>query len=821
MNIYIEPERSQWEALTRRVRREDAVLEERVGGILRRIREGGDAALREVIGSIEGWVPASLQVGEEAFREAEAAVPEALKSAIREAYDRIRTFHEMEIPSDSFWDDGAGIVCRRRFLPIRRVGLYIPGGTAPLFSTVLMLGIPAGIAGCPERILCTPPGKDGRIAPALLYAARLCGIDTVYQIGGAQAIAAMAYGTASIPKVDKVFGPGNRYVLQAKQQVAREGMAIDMPAGPPEVMVLADETADIRFIAADLLSQAEHGPDSQVLLVCPDRSMAEAVLSEVGRQKALFPREGIVDAALSESRIIVLADLADRIDFANTYAPEHLILSVRDPEAVAEHVTAAGSVFLGAYSPESAGDYASGTNHTLPTVGLATAWSGLGVEQFMHAITYQSVSCEGLSRIGGAIVEMARAEGLDAHANAVRVRLAASRTSCRDEVGDTEPEGLLDDRFAVESEERKGEGPERSEGGSGTSTLSQKPAPRHLVRENIRDLEPYSTARDEYQGELGILLDANENPFQREGLNRYPAHVLRRQILERIAALKGVSPDRVFLGNGSDESIDLCYRVFCRPGIDNALMIAPSYGMYRVCADTNDIEARPVQLNPDFSLPVERLLAAADEHSKLLFLCSPNNPTANAFPESDIRQLLERFGGMVVLDEAYVDFSEKGSLVPLLDEYPNLIILQTLSKAWGLAGLRIGITLTAPWIITLFDRVRYPYNIGTDTLAMAARFLDPERAKKEIAMIREERDRLAARLKEFPFIGKVFPSDANFLLIQTPDPKGLYTHLLSDGIIVRDRSTTRGCGPALRLTVGTPEENEKIIQSLTAYGRNQ
>ena len=450
MNIFIEPERSEWEALARRVHREDAVLEERVDGILRRIREGGDSALEEVIRSIEGWVPSPLLVTEEEFAEAEAAVPESLKAAIREAYARIRAFHATQVPSDSVWDDGRGIVCRRRFLPVRRVGLYIPGGSAPLFSTVLMLGIPAAIAGCPERVLCTPPGKDGKIAPALLFAARLCGIGTVCKIGGAQAIAAMAYGTATVPKVDKVFGPGNRYVLQAKQQVAREGTAIDMPAGPSEVMVLADASADVRFIAADLLSQAEHGPDSQVLLVCPDRAMAEKALSEVERRKALLPRESIVDGALSESRIIVLSDPDDRIDFANFYAPEHLILSVEDPESVSERVTAAGSVFLGAYSPESAGDYASGTNHTLPTLGLATAWSGLGVEQFMHAITYQSLTREGLSRIGGTIVEMARAEGLDAHAEAVLVRLDGMPADCRGEVGDPEPSPLRSDPSQAE-----------------------------------------------------------------------------------------------------------------------------------------------------------------------------------------------------------------------------------------------------------------------------------------------------------------------------------------------------------------------------------
>ena len=820
MNIYIEPKRSEWTALVRRVSREDTAVEERVREILGLIRDGGDPALAEIILSVEGVLPASLTVSEAEFREAESAVPDALKDAIRTAYDRIRTFHESELPKETVWDDGAGIVCRRRFLPIRRVGLYIPGGTAPLFSTVLMLGIPAAIAGCPERVLCTPPGKDGKIAPALLYAARLCGIGTVYKIGGAQAVAAMAYGTGSIGKVDKVFGPGNRYVLGAKQQIAREGIAIDMPAGPSEVMVLSDGEADPRFIAADLLSQAEHGPDSQVFLVCPDQGLAERVLAEVERQKALLPREGIVDSALSESRIIVLADPEDRIDFANLYAPEHLILSVRNPEELAERITAAGSVFLGAYTPESAGDYASGTNHTLPTLGLATAWSGLGVEQFMHAITYQSITQDGLSRIGGTIIEMARAEGLDAHAEAVRIRLDEAEGRLGEGVSDSEPMATLG-HVRGRGPGSAWEGSERSGDGSGADTPSPEAASLSLVRENIRNLEPYSTARDEYQGELGILLDANENPFGKDGMNRYPARTLRSSLLRQIASLKGVPAERVFLGNGSDESIDLCYRVFCRPGVDNALMIAPSYGMYRVAADTNDVEARQIQLNPDFSLPVERILAAADENSKILFICSPNNPTANAVPEADIRQLLDRFSGMVILDEAYADFSEKGSLISLLEEYQNLIVLQTLSKAWGLAGLRIGITLAAPWIITLFDRVRYPYNIGTDTLALALQRMDPQRTREEIDRIRSERKRLAGRLREFPFITEIFPSDANFLLIRTPDPKGLYAHLLSDGIIVRDRSATRGCGPALRLTVGTPEENEKIIQSLTAYGRNQ
>ena len=423
MRIYVEPDRMQWPSLTRRVSRDDAMLDWRVTEILKSVREGGDMALDQVIRFVEGFVPENLKVTKEEFDLAEDQVPEDLKEAIRVAAQRIKAFHEKERPTDSEWDDGNGVICRRKFLPLRRIGLYVPGGTAPLFSTVLMMGVPSSVAGCPERIICTPAAKDGSVAPAILFAAKICGITEVYKIGGAQAIATMAYGTETIRKVDKIFGPGNRYVLKAKQLVCREGVAIDMPAGPSEVMVVADSTAKVPFIVADLLSQAEHGPDSQVILVCQDLSMAREVQREINDRKALLPREGIVDKALTDSRIVVFSNLADGIEFANAYAPEHLILSVADPESLASKVTAAGSVFMGHYSPESAGDYASGTNHILPTKGTAVAWSGVGVDTFMHAITFQSLSEEGLSRIGGAIITMAEAEGLKAHAEAVRVRL--------------------------------------------------------------------------------------------------------------------------------------------------------------------------------------------------------------------------------------------------------------------------------------------------------------------------------------------------------------------------------------------------------------
>lgn len=423
MRKYVEPHRQQWDSLTRRVGRDDAMLEWRVAGILEQIRRGGDSALRQVSEAIEGFPLSDFKVSNEEIEAACDRVPEDLKAAIVEAASRIRTFHELEKPKDIEWNDGAGTVCRRKYLPIKRVGLYIPGGSAPLFSTVLMLGVPSAIAGCREKVMFTPPSKDGSVAPAILFAASLCGIEDIYKIGGAQAVAAMAYGTESIAKVDKIFGPGNRYVMKAKQLVGKEGVATDMPAGPSEVLVIADESANVSFVAADLLSQAEHGPDSQVVLVSDNVTTARSVLREIENQKESLSRKGIVDAALTESRIIVMRDLDECMDFANLYAPEHLILAVKDPESLASRVEAAGSVFLGHYSPESAGDYASGTNHILPTGGTAVAWNGLGVESFMHAVTFQSLSDAGLKSLGGTIATMADAEMLEAHANAVRVRV--------------------------------------------------------------------------------------------------------------------------------------------------------------------------------------------------------------------------------------------------------------------------------------------------------------------------------------------------------------------------------------------------------------
>ena len=420
--IYVNPPRSEWPALTARCTRQEEEIGERVAAILAEVRTGGDAALRRIVRRIEGYLPETFEVTRERRAEAAKAVSPQLKAALAQAKANIEAFHRAQLPAQVEVETMPGVRCVQRAVAIGRAGLYIPGGKAPLFSTVLMLALPARIAGCREVILCTPCGRDGRIAPEILYAADLCGVDRVFALGGAQAVAAMAYGTESLPRVDKIFGPGNRYVTKAKQLAGAADVAVDLPAGPSEVLVLADEDARPEFAAADLLSQAEHGDDSQAMLVCRSEEFARRAIASVGEQAARLSRRDAIGNSLANSRIVVFSDPDEQIAFADAYAPEHLIVAMRDAWDAAARITAAGSVFIGGYSPESAGDYASGTNHTLPTGGWARAYSGVNTESFMRKITYQELTRGGLEALAPTITAMAEAEGLDAHANAVRIR---------------------------------------------------------------------------------------------------------------------------------------------------------------------------------------------------------------------------------------------------------------------------------------------------------------------------------------------------------------------------------------------------------------
>ena len=423
MKVIRYPRRSDWDALLLRLELNVQDLRETVGKVLNDVKQRGDEAVLGYEEQFDRVCLSSLTVSKDEIAEAENLVPDDLKTAISLAAENIRTFHEAERFVTAKVETKPGVTCWQKAVPIEKVGLYIPGGTAPLFSTVLMLAIPARIAGCKEIILCTPPNREGKVNPVILYAAKMAGVSRIFKAGGVQAIGSMAYGTESVPKVYKIFGPGNQYVQAAKQQVSLYDVAIDMPAGPSEVEVLADETANAAFVAADLLSQAEHGVDSQVLLVSTSEKLIKQVEQEVERQLDVLPRKEIAAKALENSRLILVHSMEEAMDMTNMYAPEHLIIEAKDYETLAEQVWNAGSVFLGSFSPESAGDYASGTNHTLPTKGYAKAYSGVNLDAFIRKITFQEITKDGLRTIGPAIETMASHEGLDAHRNAVTIRL--------------------------------------------------------------------------------------------------------------------------------------------------------------------------------------------------------------------------------------------------------------------------------------------------------------------------------------------------------------------------------------------------------------
>ena len=423
MKIIRYPKKEQWAEICQRPHLDITQLQATVNTVLNDVRQRGDAAVKEYEERFDHAVLTQLAVSEAEIDEAEALVSEDLKAAIKLAHENIYKFHAAQKFEGQKIETRTGVVCWQKSVAIEKVGLYIPGGTAPLFSTVLMLATPAKIAGCKEIVLCTPPNKEGKVNPAILVAARTAGVSKIFKAGGVQAIGAMAYGTESVPKVYKIFGPGNQYVMAAKQQVSLGEVAIDMPAGPSEVCVLADDTANATFVAADLLSQAEHGIDSQVLLISTSEAMINKVQDEVNRQLDLLPRKEIAQKALENSRCVLVASADEMMALSNAYAPEHLIIQTANYEELAEQVVNAGSVFLGQYACESAGDYASGTNHTLPTHGYATAYSGVNLDSYCRKITFQHLTEEGIHEIGSAVEFMAAAEQLDAHKNAMTVRI--------------------------------------------------------------------------------------------------------------------------------------------------------------------------------------------------------------------------------------------------------------------------------------------------------------------------------------------------------------------------------------------------------------
>ena len=425
MNIIRYPEKSEWQKIVERPHLDVSQLNETVASVLADVKQRGDEAVKGYELKFDHVDLPTLEVTKAEIAEAEKLVTKKLKEAIQLAHANIKTFHESQRFRSKKVETQPGVTCWQKSVPIEKVGLYIPGGTAPLFSTVLMLATPAKIAGCKEIVLCTPPNREGKVNPAILMAAKIAGVSKIFKAGGVQAIGAMAYGTESIPKVYKIFGPGNQYVMAAKQQVSIHDVGIDMPAGPSEVCVIADDTANAEFVAADLLSQAEHGADSQVFLITTSNKFIDEVQKELDKQLEALPRKEIAQKALENSMLVLVSDIREAIDLSNTYAPEHLVIQTEDYEDVASKVVNAGSVFLGQYACESAGDYASGTNHTLPTHGYATTYNGVNLDSYCRKVTFQHLTEEGVRQIGHAVELMAEAEQLDAHKNAMTVRLKA------------------------------------------------------------------------------------------------------------------------------------------------------------------------------------------------------------------------------------------------------------------------------------------------------------------------------------------------------------------------------------------------------------
>ncbi|MDY0197299.1 MAG: histidinol dehydrogenase [Tenuifilaceae bacterium] len=757
----------------------DPETKQRVSLIIDDVRQNGDVALFKLNREIDGYSSNVLEIPRTALSEAKKDVSDDLKDSIRLAIDNIEKFHSVQRPTDTLVETMPRVRCGIRFKALERVGLYIPGGTAPLLSTVLMLAVPAKVAGCKELIICTPPNPTAELLYALsLFDAR------VFTVGGAQAIAAMAFGTETVPRVDKIFGPGNRYVTEAKVQVSAMGIPFDMPAGPSEVLVIADETANPSFVAADLLSQAEHGTDSQVMLVCNSQKIIDLTLQELNQQIETLPRKNIALKCLENSTAILVNSLDEAMCISNSYAPEHLILAVDRPNELAEKVVNAGSVFMGHYTPESVGDYTSGTNHTLPTSGFARSWSGVNLLSFMKTIIFQELTKEGLAGLAKATTTLARAEGLEAHARAVEQRINGSLL----EVGNTATIGKVQSKV------------------------------RSILRPNIQNLKPYSSARDEFEGEASIWLDANESPIPlpnlTEGINRYP-DPLQRELKKSIATIKGTNENQIFIGNGSDEAIDLLFRCFCNPTADKVLVFPPTYGMYGVCAAVNDIEVIESMLDEVFNINLKDFEEKQRLKPKLTFICNPNNPTGNVQNAEVIRQVLDNSEGIVVVDEAYVDYCPEHSVLNWLNLYPNLVVLQTLSKAWGLAGARVGLAFASPEIISVMNKIKFPYNVGKPSIDIASKALNSkEIMRQRVDEIILNREMLVNALTRVSAAEIIYPSETNFLLVKFSNPKGIYNLLAQNGIVVRDRSNQPGCKGCLRITVGTKNEVKKFIDVL-------
>jgi histidinol dehydrogenase len=758
----------------------DDAVRQRTSAIVQRVRSDGDAALFELAAELDGVSLQALAVPRDVRARALATLDAPMRAALERAASNIESVHRAFLPRVTEIEVEPGVIVGRRPDPLDSVGVYAPGGRASYPSSVLMGVVPARVAGVRRIVLCSPPGPDGVPSQAVLAAGELAGVSEVYAIGGAGAIAAMAYGTQSVAPVRRIVGPGNAYVAEAKLQLS--GITgIDSPAGPSELLVIADEFASATSVARELLAQAEHDPRAAVMVIALDESIARAIGAALDALLPNEPRRAIITEALATRGAMLWSESLERaIAYSNEYAPEHLLLALRHPDAALERIRNAGTVFVGSTASVAFGDYITGANHVLPTGGLARSYSGLSTLDFVRWTTFQRVSPAAAAGLSASVATLAEREGLPAHAAAAR------------EAGRAGGEG------------RGSAAPERE---------------RELVRARatLRDLSLYRPNR------APCALDLSDNtnrwgvpPFAALALQelgadrvtRYPS-VYTPELKAALAEYAGVRADEVVVGCGSDDILDSAIRAFAEPG-DTLAYPDPTFGMLPIWAQMNGLVAVPVPSPNPLAPDVDALLAA---RARVTYLCSPNNPTGLAFSRADIARVVHNAAGIVILDEAYAEFAGDGWLSES-PSHPRLIVTRTMSKAFGLAGLRIGYAAGAASTVLQVEKARGPYMVSAaaERAALAALRNDLDWVRTHISAARESRDRFAKALDAAGIAS--MPSAANFVFIPVSDAAAVASSMRSDGVAVRPFAAVRGIGDGVRVTVAPWQMMETALHAL-------
>ena len=815
-----------------RGRASDSAVEDAVRVILSDVKKRGDESLRALARRFDRVELTDVEVPRAARDEALATLAPEVRSALERAAANIAAFHRAQLPPPLEVETVPGVRLGRRAEPLRSVAVYAPGGRAAYPSSVLMGVVPARVAGVAEVIVCSPPGPDGRPPAAVLAACALAGADRVFAIGGAGAIAAVAYGTKTVPRVDKVVGPGNAYVTEAKRQL-NGILAIDCPAGPSEVLILADDAADPTILAAEVIAQAEHDPDAASVLVCTGAGVLDAARAELARLLPQQPRREIIEASLAARGAFLLADSLDEaLELSNRYAPEHLLVLLRDPRGALARLRNAGSIFLGPGSSVAFGDYISGANHVLPTAGLARAYAGLSTMDYVRWATYQEVSPEAAASLSADTQVLATAEGLPGHALCAALRASAdTETRGHGDTGTTWRPGA--------SAERAVAGEAGFTDGASDARVAVSPRPRvpasASARNNVsaalprraayRDIELYDPERTEIEIDLSDNTSLFGAPpaamkalrqLDEAAVTRYPP-VYAGRLKAALALLHGVAPENVVTGCGSDDVIDSAIRAFCETG-DVVAYPAPTFSMVPWFARMNATRPVAVPLGPDFELDDVALLEA---RGRVTYICNPNNPTGTVLSGERIRRVAREAAGVVLLDEAYADYAGV-DLVAEAVASDRLVVLRTLSKAFGLAGLRVGYAIGPVALVREIEKSRGPYKVtaAADAAALAALAGDREWAAANVAVVKENRQRLAAELGAQGF--RVWPSGANFLLVQTPEAgipgsaAAFGRRLREQGISVRTFAGLPQAGDCIRVSVGPWPPMRRFLEAARA-----